>query len=159
VRIAEGANYRSQYDPLLLADSIELARLEGSGPELPADFALPYRAYLKRGVELATRALGSPALDRDSQRAFRRCVAAFLGGSSLLATFSMTTRRMAVPADASLVRKAVEPALPLRFGASCLKWTLLPALCLMIVAGGVWLAPGARSWGMGRSFSLGSAPW
>ena len=81
VRLAEGASYRSQFEPLLLAASIELSRLEGNGPDLPFDVMLEYRAALKRGLALATDALKNPALDRDSHRAFRGCVAAFHGGT------------------------------------------------------------------------------
>lgn len=83
VRIAEGANYRSQYEPLLLAASIELSRLEGNGPELSSDLVVAYNAALKRGLMLATDALKNSALDRDSQRAFRGCVAVFHGQSSI----------------------------------------------------------------------------
>jgi hypothetical protein len=81
VRLAEAPDYRSQYDPLLLAACIELARLEGTGPDLPNELVVSYRAALKRGLELATEALENQALDHDSIRAYRGCVAAFHGQS------------------------------------------------------------------------------
>jgi hypothetical protein len=81
VRLAEGQNYRSKYDPLLLAACIELARLEGAGPDLPGELVIPYRAALSRGIELATEALKNAELDNDSARAYRGCVAAFQGQS------------------------------------------------------------------------------
>jgi len=81
VRLAEGQNYRANYDPLLLTACIELARLEGTGPELPGELAISYSVALKRGLELATEALTNVALDNDSVRAYRGCVAAFHGQS------------------------------------------------------------------------------
>ncbi|MFO1376806.1 MAG: hypothetical protein U1F14_07370 [Steroidobacteraceae bacterium] len=79
VRLAQTAAYRDKYDPLLLAAHIELARLEGTGPELPDDYSSSYEAALKRGIELAAEALKNETLDLDSIRAFRGCVAAFRG--------------------------------------------------------------------------------
>jgi hypothetical protein len=81
VRIAEGAAYRLQYDPLFLAAFIELSRLEGNGPELQPEIVVSYRLALRRGLELATAALESAALDSESARVYRGCVAAFHGQS------------------------------------------------------------------------------
>lgn len=79
IRLAERAEYRGNYDPLLLAACIELARLEGTGPELPGASVDVYRATMTRGLELATDALTISALDEDSIQAYRACVAAFGG--------------------------------------------------------------------------------
>jgi hypothetical protein len=81
VRIAERPAYSLQYDPLFLAACIELSRMEGHGPELPADLVVVYRKAIRRGFELATAALESPTLDNESQRVYRACVAAFSGAS------------------------------------------------------------------------------
>lgn len=79
VRLAELPQYQSQYDPLLLAASIEVSRVEGRGPEgFPADTVVAYRAALRRGLELAQQALKAP-LDSASRRAYRGCVAVFFG--------------------------------------------------------------------------------
>lgn len=81
VQLAEAASYRAKYDPLLLAACIELARLEGTGPEMPSELATSYRGALSRGLELASDALKNEALDSDSVRAYRACVATFHGQS------------------------------------------------------------------------------
>ncbi len=81
VQLAESENYRANYDPLLLVACIELARLEGTGPELPGDLVISYRRAIRRGLELATDALKNAALDSDSVRAYRACVATFHGQS------------------------------------------------------------------------------
>ena len=81
VRLAEHPNYRTNYGPLLLAACIELARLEGTGPELPDELVVSYRAALRRGLALATEALKNTTLDSDSLRAYRGCAAAFHGQS------------------------------------------------------------------------------
>lgn len=78
VRLAEQPDYRCQYDPLLLAASIEVSRLEGAGPELPPDLVSLYSAALQHGLALAKKALELP-LDDESRRAYRGCVAAFSG--------------------------------------------------------------------------------
>jgi hypothetical protein len=80
VQLAERPNYQSQYDPLLLAASIEVSMLEGNGPDMPDDLVMTYRNALAHGLDLAERALKQP-LDRIAQRAYRGCVAAFLGQS------------------------------------------------------------------------------
>jgi hypothetical protein len=79
IRIAESPSFRANYDPLLLAASIELARLEGYGPSIPEELVSPYRAALGRGLELAGEALKNDGLDEDSVQAFRACVSAFHG--------------------------------------------------------------------------------
>lgn len=81
IRIAESPSFRTRYDPLLLAASIELARLEGFGPEIPEGLAPPYRTALSRGLEIAKAALESGELNEDSIQAFRACTAAFHGQS------------------------------------------------------------------------------
>jgi hypothetical protein len=79
IRIAESPDFRARYDPLLLAASVELARLEGCGPDLPDELVVSYRRALSRGLELATAALENSGLDEESIRAYRACVAAFHG--------------------------------------------------------------------------------
>ena len=79
VRLAELPAYEHQYDPLLLAASIELSRMEGHGQEIPTNLLMPYRAAIKKGLEVASRALENPDLDADSRQAYRGCVAAFQG--------------------------------------------------------------------------------
>ncbi len=79
VRLAERISDRFLYDPLLLAASIELSRLEGNGPPLPPDVAPTYRAALERGLQLATDALDNAPPDTDARRALAGCVAAFHG--------------------------------------------------------------------------------
>lgn len=81
IRLAETPIYSAHYDPLLLAACIELARLEGTGPQLPDESIPTYLAALKRGRVLATEALKNSAMDSVSVRAYRGCVAAFHGQS------------------------------------------------------------------------------
>jgi hypothetical protein len=81
IRIAELPSFRASYDPLLLAASIELARLEGHGPNIPEELVVAYRAALCRGLELAIDALKNDGLNEDAVQAFRACVAAFHGQS------------------------------------------------------------------------------
>jgi len=78
IRIAELPAYGDRYDPLLLAASIEVSRLEGRGPALSGDLEETYGAAMQRGGELAARALAQP-LNVDSHRAFEGCGAAFGG--------------------------------------------------------------------------------
>ena len=81
ISIAESPSFRTRYDPLLLAASIELARLGGFGPDIPEDLVVSYRAAISRGLELATAALKNDGLDEDSIKAIRACIAAFHGQS------------------------------------------------------------------------------
>jgi len=80
IRLAEQPNYQTQYDPLLLAASIDVSRSEGERlpPDFPLDLVIDYRAALKRGAALASAAL-KRHLDTDARRALQGCVAAFLG--------------------------------------------------------------------------------
>jgi len=78
IAIARSRSQRQQYDPLLLAASIELARLAGTGPAIPASLAPSYKAAVEEGRALAERAVAE-AWDDDSSAAFRGSAAA-LGG-------------------------------------------------------------------------------
>lgn len=102
INLAELPLYRRQYDPLLLAASIELSRMEGLGQDIPADLVVPYRAAIKRGLELATEALGSEELDADSRQAYRGCVASFQGQS--IAARNIFNDDGEVPSNTSLER-------------------------------------------------------
>jgi hypothetical protein len=70
--------YQHRYDPVLLAGSIELARLEGSGPPIPDDLAATYHSALQVALKVAEKALQCP-LDRDSIQAYKGSAAAFRG--------------------------------------------------------------------------------
>ena len=78
IQIAQAPAYSAQYDPLLLAASIEVARLEGRAPALAREEEGVYHSAMRRGGELAALALKQP-LSLDSQEAFAGCVAAFAG--------------------------------------------------------------------------------
>jgi hypothetical protein len=78
IRIAELEAYSDRYDPLLLAASIELARLEGRGPALSQSLAASYSEALRQGERLASQALRQ-SLNVDARTAFEGCVAAFGG--------------------------------------------------------------------------------
>jgi len=78
VALAPEALGRCSYDPLLLAASIEQARLEGRTPELPAELAEAYTAALQAGRQLAEQALPQ-AWNDDAQAALRGSLAVFEG--------------------------------------------------------------------------------
>jgi hypothetical protein len=70
--------YRGNYDPLLLASSIEASRLAGRGPALAPEIGEVYRSALEKGLILAHNGLEA-ASDLDSRRAFGGCVAVLQG--------------------------------------------------------------------------------
>ena len=76
--MAKLPQYQGSYDPLLLAGSIELARLEGRGPDIPIDLSGIYDSARLEGAELARQKLVSAA-DEDSKMAFSGSMAALLG--------------------------------------------------------------------------------
>jgi hypothetical protein len=67
---------RHSYDPLLLAASIEQARLEGRAPAVPEDLAAAYTAAIQTARELAERALPE-AWNEDARAALAGSLAAF----------------------------------------------------------------------------------
>ena len=78
IRIAQLPSYADRYDPLLLAASIEVARLEGRGPALSQAISASYDEALRLGAALASQAAGR-SLTADARTAFEACVAAFGG--------------------------------------------------------------------------------
>ena len=78
VTIARTRDPQDGYDPLLLAGSIELARLERRGPPIPEDLAEPYHAAVAEAKALAGKAL-ERASDDDSRLAFAGSLAALSG--------------------------------------------------------------------------------
>jgi len=78
IRIAQLPAYADRYDPLLLAASIEVARLEGRGPALSQFLSASYSEALRQGEGLALQALRQ-SLNADARTAFEGCVAAFGG--------------------------------------------------------------------------------
>ena len=61
VEIADSrAGSPHQFDPLHLIACIELARLEGRGPPLPRDLALPYETAITKASQLTVAALTQP---------------------------------------------------------------------------------------------------
>jgi hypothetical protein len=78
VRLAAQPLYRTQYEPLMLAASIEVSQMSGRGPSIPKELVVSHSAALGHGLQLALDAVKRP-LDKDSRIAFRGCVAAFHG--------------------------------------------------------------------------------
>ena len=78
VVIAKLPLFERRYDPLLLAGCIELARLEGRGPPIPADLAPAYARAVDEAKRLAETAL-EHAWDENSRQAFAGSLAAFRG--------------------------------------------------------------------------------
>lgn len=78
VVMAPGHLRRDRYDPLLLSACIELARLEGRGPEIPADLADSYQQSVAEARALAEANVLS-AWDPDSEAAIRASAAALAG--------------------------------------------------------------------------------
>ena len=76
--LAPGALARHSYDPLLLAASIEQARLEGRAPAVPEDLAPAYRVAIEAGRELARRSLPQ-AWNEAARAALAGSLAAFWG--------------------------------------------------------------------------------
>lgn len=69
---------RRHHDPLHLAASIELSRLEGRGPAVPEDLIASYYQAVEVGRRLAERSV-SAAWDRESERVILGSLAAFSG--------------------------------------------------------------------------------
>jgi hypothetical protein len=78
IKIAQLPAYAHRYDPLLLVASIEVARLEGRGPELSQSLSASYCEALRQGGGLASQALRQ-SLNADARIAFEGCVVAFAG--------------------------------------------------------------------------------
>ena len=78
VALAPAHLQRKNYDPLLLSASIELARLEGRAPEIPADLSASYYQAVATARTLAEQSV-SIAWDRSSDRAIRGSAAALAG--------------------------------------------------------------------------------
>ena len=78
VAFAPGHLRSRRYDPLFLSACIELARLEGRGPAIPADLESAYHRAVATARMLAEQNV-SWAWDRDSDIAIRASAAA-LGG-------------------------------------------------------------------------------
>jgi len=77
VHIAEMPQYRGRYDPIYLAGSIELARLEGRGPTLPPQLESDYVTAAARGCALAKKSAVEVVAEDDR--------IAFLGSAAALA--------------------------------------------------------------------------
>jgi hypothetical protein len=78
IATAPEALARHSYEPLLLAASIEQARLEGRAPTVPPGLASAYTAAIETGRELAERA-APEAWNSDAQVALSGSLAVFRG--------------------------------------------------------------------------------
>ena len=78
IAIAHARPHRGQYDPILLAGSIELARLEGMGPAILDYLTQSYFVAVAEGKLLAEEAL-EHTWDDDSKVAFEGSLAALTG--------------------------------------------------------------------------------
>jgi len=78
IALAPAALAGHSYEPLLLAASIEQARLEGRAPPVPEDLAPEYAGVVATGRELAERAVPE-AWDEDARRALSGSLAVFRG--------------------------------------------------------------------------------
>lgn len=78
IAMAPEALARHSYESLLLAASIEQARLEGRAPPIPADLAAVYGAAMEAGRELAERTLPQAWSD-EARTALSGSVAVFRG--------------------------------------------------------------------------------
>ena len=76
--MAQGHLERKRYDPIFLSASIELARLEGRGPAIPADLMPSFLQAVEMARTLAEASVSS-SWDSDSDAALRASAAA-LGG-------------------------------------------------------------------------------
>jgi len=81
VAIAKLPAFQRRYDPLLLAASIELARLEKRGPAVPEDLAVDYQQAVVEARSLAEIGLRN-AWDDDSRLAFAGSAAALRGDAA-----------------------------------------------------------------------------
>ena len=71
----------AQFEPVVLAGSIEQARLEGRAPTLPEEFDEAYRAAMNQGAQLAAAALAYTT-DPELRQGFAGSLAAFRGDLS-----------------------------------------------------------------------------
>jgi hypothetical protein len=78
IAMAPEALARHSYDPLLLAASIEQARLEGRAPTVPPGLAPAYTAAIETGRQLAERAVPE-AWNDDARVALSGALAVFRG--------------------------------------------------------------------------------
>jgi len=78
VGLAPAALARQSYEPLLLAASIEQARLEGTAPAVPDELRADYEAAVYEGRKLAQAALPT-AWNADAQMALAGSLAALSG--------------------------------------------------------------------------------
>ncbi len=78
ISIASEREAPGQFEPLLLAGSIEQARLEGHGPPVPQDLLDDYTAAVHKGADLAKAALAQ-AWNDEARTAFSGSLAALTG--------------------------------------------------------------------------------
>jgi hypothetical protein len=78
IAMVPGALAARSYEPLLLAASIEQARLEGTGPEMPSELRPAYQAAVVRGRELAAATVDK-AWSSDARTALTGSLAALSG--------------------------------------------------------------------------------
>ena len=78
IALASESLARHSYEPLLLAASIEQARLEGRSPPVPADLASDYNTAIERGRQLAEQAVAG-AWNEDARVALAGSLAVFRG--------------------------------------------------------------------------------
>jgi hypothetical protein len=78
IALASDALGRHSYEPLLLAGSIEQARLERRAPAVPEDLAEPYSAAIQTARGVAEEALPG-AWNEDARTALAGSLAAFRG--------------------------------------------------------------------------------
>lgn len=78
ISLAPKALAQQSYEPLLLAASIERARLEGTGPAVPTELLADYEAAVRSGRDLARAALPA-AWNADAHMALAGSLAALSG--------------------------------------------------------------------------------
>ncbi len=78
IRLTPGQLAEQRYDAVLLAASIELARMEGRAPGLPVGLREEYLAAIASGLSTAEAALPN-AWDADAEVALRGSIAVFRG--------------------------------------------------------------------------------
>jgi hypothetical protein len=81
IELAPAALARQSYEPLLLAASIEQARLEGTAPAVPTELRADYEAAVRKGREVAQTAQ-TAAWSADAQMALAGSLAALRGDAA-----------------------------------------------------------------------------
>ena len=81
IELAPAALARQSYEPLLLAASIEQARLEGTAPAVPTELQADYEAAVRKGREVAQTAQ-TTAWNADAQMALAGSLAALSGDAA-----------------------------------------------------------------------------